>query len=527
VTAALLAIALALSPLSPRLAGGEGRGEEGVGQTAQLRRAVHLLQTEDVPGARAIVEPLLASDPNSLARAVGGMLRFREQRYAEAVQLFESIGTDASGLDDADLARNARAVTKDHVRVEGEHFAVSYPRGKDEVLVPYVLDALEAQRRALVGDLGWVPPEKVTIEFLDTPRQLAKMSTLTEEEIKTSGTIALCKYGKLMVVSPKALVKGYEWLDTAAHEYVHFVLSRRAGEGIPIWLHEGIAKWGETRWRGKGGASLSPYSGALLKDAAKRNALIPFAKMHPSMAKLPSQEAAALAFAQVMVAVEYLAESAGPRAIARVVELVREGKGAEEAVAAAAGTTFEGFLAGWKKHISARPLPLGGERDLERLRFKGDPKHGGAHSELAEIKDEQARGWARLGEIFRERGRLVAARVQYEKAISRAGGTNPALAAKYAVTAIATGKDADAERALREAARRHPFYAALHVNLGRIHVRRQEWPQARDSFLLANRTDPFDPEIHAGLALAHEGLAEPELAAREKKLAQLLAHGER
>jgi len=64
------------------------------------------------------------------------------------------------------------------------------------------------------------------------------------------------------------------------------------------------------------------------------------------------------------------------------------------------------------------------------------------------------------------------------------------------------------------------------VNLGRIHVRRQEWPAAREAFLLANRVDPFDPEIHAGLALAHAGLGESELAARETKLAQLLAHGE-
>jgi len=521
-TAVLLALALASTPLSRA---GEGRGEWRE-LTVQLRRAVHLLQAEDVPAARAIVEPLLTADPNTTVRTVAGMLRFREQRYDEAVKLFDSVGNDANVIDDAQLARNAREVTKDHVRVEGVHFTVSYPRGKDEVLVPYVLDALEAQRTALAHDLGWVPPEKVTIEFLDSPRQLAKMSTLTEEEIKTSGTIALCKYGKLMVVSPKALVKGYEWLDTAAHEYVHFVLSRRAGEGVPIWLHEGIAKWAETRWRGKGGESLSPYSAALLKDAARRNALIPFAKMYPSMAKLPSQEAAALAFAQVMVAVEYLTASAGPGALARVVEGVREGENAEEAVARAAGTSFDGFLAGWRKHIAARPMPAGGERELEKLRFKGDPKHGGAHSDLAEIKDEQARGWARLGEIFRERGRMAAARVEYEKAIARAGGTNPALTAKYAVTAIATGKDADAEKALLDAVRGHPFYAALHVNLGRIHVRRQEWPAAREAFLLANRVDPFDPEIHAGLALAHAGLGESELAARETKLAQLLAHGE-
>ena len=40
-----------------------------------------------------------------------------------------------------------------------------------------------------------------------------------------SGTIAICKYNKLMFTSPKAMLRGYEWLDTLSHEYVHFVIS--------------------------------------------------------------------------------------------------------------------------------------------------------------------------------------------------------------------------------------------------------------------------------------------------------------
>jgi tetratricopeptide (TPR) repeat protein len=519
VIALALAVSLAAGPVDP---GAQRWPDE---QIQQLRRAVQLLENEDVPAARAIVEPLLAANGGeSLVQVVGGMLRFREQRYADAVALFQRAGQAIEGIDDATLAKNAVEVTRDHVRIAGEHFVVSHPRGKDEVLVPYLLEALEAQRAALEQDLGAVPPEPVVVEILDSPRQLAKLSTLTEEEIKTSGTIALCKYGKLMVVSPKALVKGYEWLDTAAHEYVHWVLLRRAADAIPIWLHEGTAKWAETRWRGKGGESLSPASAALLADAARRDALIPFARMHPSMAKLPSQEAAALAFAEVMVAVEYLVARGGKPALQKVVDLAAQGRTPEAAIAEALGTTFDSFMAGWRKHIAERPMPLGGDTELKKLRFKGDPKHGGAHSELSEIA-ERARGFARLGDIFRERGKMVAARLEYEKAIQRTGASNPALASKYAVAAIATGKDQEAERALREAVKGHPHYAALHVNLGRIHVKRKEWPKARDALLLANRTDPFDPEIHAGLALAYEGLGDATLATREKKFASLLVHG--
>ncbi|MFL5378523.1 MAG: tetratricopeptide repeat protein [Myxococcales bacterium] len=169
-------------------------------------------------------------------------------------------------------------------------------------------------------------------------------------------------------------------------------------------------------------------------------------------------------------------------------------------------------------------MPAGGDVELDRLRFKGDPKHGGAHSELGELADEAARGFARLGEIFRERGRMAAARTEYEKAIARVGSGNAALTAKYAVAAIATGKDQDAERALGAAAKDHPHYAALHVNLGRIYVKRKDWTRARAALLLANRTDPFDPEIHAGLALACEGLGDAAGAAREKRFTALLSH---
>ena len=69
------------------------------------------------------------------------------------------------------------------------------------MLVPYLLETLEAQRSALEQDIGWVPPGRVTVEILRDTRELARLSTLTEEEIRTSGTIALCKFDKLMVVS--------------------------------------------------------------------------------------------------------------------------------------------------------------------------------------------------------------------------------------------------------------------------------------------------------------------------------------
>jgi Flp pilus assembly protein TadD len=511
----LLALALLAAPAAGAPTPPDVRGA--------VREAVERLGDEDVEGARAAIAPFqdLASTDPSVAFAVG-VLRFHEQRYDESVALLERAGAGGPGRDWLAQARAARDTTRGYVRAESEHFVVSHPKGKEEVLVPYLLEALEAQRSALLQDFGQVPPGKVVVEVVEDTRQLARLSTLTEKEIQATGTIAICKFDKMMLTSPKALVYGYDWLDTAAHEYVHHVVTRMTANETPIWLHEGIARWYETRWRGPGGEILSPWSAARLRDAAREGKLVTFAQMHPSMAKLPSQEAAALAFAEVAVAVETMRNKGGPDAVRRVLEGVARGATAEDAVVAALGMPFPAFEREWKRWMAERPLPAGGETHMRRLRFKGEP---GTLAEWSEIADERGRGHARLGEIFRERGRWEPARQEYARAVKCGGSRSPILAGRYAQASLMTCHAEEAEKVLAGALAAHPEAATLHVQLGRVRLLRQDWAGARESFLLANRTDPFDPEIHAGLARAAEATGDEKTASREKRFAAILTGG--
>lgn len=518
-TAPALAVLLALLAAPAPAAAPPARGEA----RAAAREALDLLADEDVEGARAVLAPLDGTDPSDpMVQLALGVLRFHEQRYPEAVLLLERAQPGGAGRDWLDQAKAARDVTRGYVRAESANFVVSHPKGKEEVLVPYLLEALEAQRAALLEDFGAVPSGKVVIEIVENTRQLARLSTLTEKEIKNTGTIAICKFGKMMLTSPKALLHGYDWLDTAAHEYTHHVVTRLTGNETPIWLHEGIARWHESRWRGPGGEILSPWSAAMLRDAARTGKLVTFAEMHPSMAKLPTQEAAALAFAEVAVAVEVMRARGGPGAVRRVLEGVRRGLGAEDAVADALGVPFPEFDREWRRWMAERPLPAGGERHMRRLRFQGDP---GPWSEWSEIADEKARGYARLGEIFRERGRWEPARQEYAKAARRGGGTSPTLAGRHAQAALMVGRAEEAERVLDEALSAHPEAGTLHVQMGRVRLARGDWAGAKESFLLANRTDPFDPEIHAGMARAAEALGDEKTASREKRFAAILTGG--
>jgi tetratricopeptide (TPR) repeat protein len=502
----------------------EGRAEGARShgsRDAAVVRALNLLADEDVDGARAVAEPLLATSPDDAgARLAVGVLRLFEQRYDEAVSLIEGAHAgDPVGY--LSLARAAREVTKGHVRGESDHFVVSHPPGKDEVLVPYLVDALERQRAALERALGYAPPGKLVVEIVNDVKELARLTTLTEAEIRTTGTVAVCKFNKVILLSPKALLRGYDWLDTAAHEYTHLVLTRKSRNEAPIWLQEGLAKWFEAAWRG-GDEPVSPVSAALVKDAVQKNALVTFDEMHPSLAKLPSQERAALAYAEVVLAVERMVQQAGPAVLAKVLDLNAQGKDAREAVASALGVPFERFLEDWKRHMTSRPLPKGGDHELRRLRFRDDPKHAGEWSEWAEIADERARGFARLGEILRSRGRWTAARVEYGKAYERVGARVSILSDQYALAALQSGADEVAERVLGEAIAWNPDSAALHVHLARILAKRQDWARAREHLLLANRQDPFDPEIHAGLAKALAAVGDPGGASREERFARIL-----
>jgi tetratricopeptide (TPR) repeat protein len=494
------------------------------GPRAELRAALTRLLDEDVEGSRAAIEALAAAAPDDGdAQAALGILRLYQHRYGEAADLLERAGGGQDPTGFLRIARNARALLSRHLVVESDHFVVSHPPGKDEVLVPYLLEALERQRAALVRDLGAAPAGKVRVEILESPAELARLSSLTETEIRGSGTIALCKYDKLMLVSPKALVSGYDWLDTAAHELTHQVMTARTGNAAPIWLQEGIARWSETRWRGEGGEAFSPHSAALVRRAVEAGKLVTFEQMHPSLAKLPTQELAALAYAEVLLAVELMQQRGGPGTAGRVLAYVAGGASAEEAVARSLGTTWPEFEAAWRRHLATRPLPRGGEHALRRLRFRDDPKQAGPWAEWAGLPDQASRDHARLGQLFRERGRWTPARIQYRKAIDRAGARVPILANQYAIAAVMSGQKAEAEKVLREAIDWTPDYPALRVQLARLLAERKDHAGVREQLTQANRQDPFDPEIHAGLALALEALGDPGGASRERRFAEILS----
>lgn len=503
-------------------------------ESSAITEGLEALESWDTEGAAAIVASLEQTAPDDPAtKFLAGRVAFEFGDYAKAVELLgEALGPRAAQSHDYELAVAAEKENRGTVVEESAHFSVRYKPGKDAALLPYTLESMEAAWKALTGDLGYSPPGRVRIEFYNSPAALARVSSLSEEAIKTTGTIALCKYNRLMVTSPRALWRGYEWQDTLAHEFVHFLITRKSRNTVPIWVHEGIAKYLETRWRGKAGLALDPGSEWLLASAVAKDKLIPFARMHPSIAMLPSQEDAALAFAEVFTAIEHVDRKLGMEGIRAILAGLKAGKTDREAVAAAMGSTFEQFEQGWKKALRTRPAPKS-MHGIERLVFKDEKRESKApkkerlksyeRGELGTLPNADARRHAHLGELLRERNRLEPAALEYAKAIKLVGPTHPALARKFALTKLALKQGVEAEKVLRASLLAHPDDETNHLLLGRILIDTGKAAEAEQHFLIANQRDPFDEEIHVGLLAVGKAKGDAGLEARERDVLLILA----
>lgn len=499
---------------------------------ARLQNLEQLLEDWNVAQARRELQELEKIVPQGMETLLyfQGRLAFEEGLYAEAVDLLKKAGLREGNGTYLRLAQDTLKVTSKHLVAESEHFSLFYPPGKDEVLVPYALDTLEKIRSALAEDLGHVPSGKVRVEIVNNAAELSKVSTLTKEQIRTTGTIAICKFNKLMVTSPKAVVQGYDWLDTLAHEYVHLVVSQKSHNTVPIWLHEGLAKFLESRWRGKPGLAMSPSTLALLGLRVKKNTLIPFEKMHPSIALLPTAEDASTAFAEVFFAIDMLYQNQGFLGLRKVVEGLRDGLSDKKAVEAAYGKPFLQFEKTWLAHVKAQPFPkeliprtfLKLAEDKPQAAQKKKAEREISFGDFDEVEEPEARKFAHLGELFRERNRIPAAAEEYGKAHRQVGNRYVSVSNKYALTLLELRRLEEAEKVLRGSLSMHPGTAGTWVKLGRIYLRQKKWVQAEEAYLGALAVDPFDPEIHLALWKAYEGLGNTTLAARTQKAALTL-----
>lgn len=496
---------------------------------AAIESISEALDEWDAQAARRELVPLLERFPTDpLLGLLEAHLLYLEGRYQASVNRYETLPSEVlTTPGPAQRLKQARQ-TEATLRSFSEfstpdgRFLIRYT-GKDELLIPYLVEVLQKAEKALSDDFDYTPPSPIMVEVYPTVEYLAAVSSLTKKDLETSGTIALCSDNRLMLTSPRGLGRGYGWRDTIAHEFVHYYITKVSKNSVPIWLHEGIAKFQETRWREAPGHQLEPPQEDLLARSLEANKLISFDQMHPSMALLPSQEAAALAFAEVHSTIRYLHAKGGYGKLRQLLETLSVGRSMDQALKRTYGFDLDGLWRTWV--TQARRLGLKTYPGLVHMPLTfitPDTEGDEVEAELMTISQKKVKDLTHLGELLRARDRPLAASKEYEKAMEIQGQGNPTIQNGLAKALLDLKKPEEVPPLMDLVLTYYPDYARTHLNLGRAFLALKQWKNARTAFEKMVGINPFHPEVHEALIRIYSKLGLTKEAEQARIADQLI-----
>ena len=446
--------------------------------------------------------------------------------YAASLKILKELNLQAKSVNIGQLIDRVEKLTRVMGEVqsfESEHFVIRVVPGVDEVLISDAIDTLERAYDVFTVDLDVRPTSKVVLEVFPTFEAFEWATGLTEKDVETTGTVAVCKFARLMITTPRALLRGYAWRDTVSHEFVHYLIFLRAGYNCPIWLHEGIAKYQEKRWRMPEGGWLSPSSQSILAAAIKADSLIPFEEMEPSFAKLPSARAGQLAFAEVTMCVKYMVQRDGFDLILKLLDRLDANSNWRKAVTAEMGEPFDTFMKKWKGFLKTSDFIEIKGIDIEGVKIrKGEAEEGDEDVEEAtpaKGKDDSGQRYSRLGDLLRGQGRTKAAVVEYRKALE--SSPNSLYLLNRTAQMLMKQGDLDAAIPLLEKAEQlYPdYYPATFKRLGVIYMVKKDWTKAKPCLEQSVNLNPYDPEVQSLLFEVYSKLGlEKEKKLTERKL---------
>lgn len=295
----------------------------------------------------------------------------------------------------ADTARGCQRVTSSLILSEDKArgIEVRWQDENDASLAPLLFDTVALAREALSRDLAvdWGLPTRIVV--VRDLLSLSAMTGLPYESARTTGTVAVAKWGRVTLLSPRATRHGFPWRDTVAHELTHLAVTRATGDRAPLWLQEGVAKREEVRWRRPGPFDDRPPADAIAQQGVERGLAIRLDKLGPSIAMLPTADAARVAFAEVTSFVGFYLEQQGAGALPRLFQELKNGKDPDAALIVSSAADFKTWDARWRAFVASRPrvplpplLSLGAEDPTRR------------HSDLAAMRELRDR--ARLAELL-------------------------------------------------------------------------------------------------------------------------------
>ena len=122
---------------------------------------------------------------------------------------------------------------------------------------------------------------------------------------------------------------------------------------------------------------------------------------------------------------------------------------------------------------------------------------------------------------LKERGRISAAVLEYRRAMAETRDSVPIMN-RLSSALIDLGRDEEALDILNRVKEISPDHPTSYTQLGQIYLKLKNFKRARDAFEDSIQINPFDPEVHLGLANAYEMLGDQSGATREREIAKRL-----
>ena len=393
--------------------------------------------------------------------------------YKNALRNLEKAPTTGGGFDWKEYAKTMLLITNDFISQKIDGFIVRCaPR--DRIMMHYLKKVLPEINKSMKKYFG-EGAKDVALEIYPDRESFIKASLLTEEELERSGTVAISKFNRLMILSPRLLPYGYDWQDSVSHEYIHRIIGRKTAMNIPLYLNEGIARTFETLWREE-----KPVLSPSVKSAlgrARKEGFIEFEKFTRGMPSLSDQSQVNLAFAEVNYLVYSMYEKRGVSEISRLLDDC--GK-----------TGFEEAFAG---HFGAKEVFLNDYWEFLKNNLWEDK--GAAPDYIYWKKDDEfltfsIRDFMRLGDRFRMAGENELALAQYEKARQKEP-ENYIVLVKIAKTRAATGDFEKAEEYFEKALSASPSNFTCLASFADFLFARAEYEKCASLIQKALERNPF------------------------------------
>lgn len=443
---------------------------------ARARKAIVEM---DVAAARGILGEADEAEP-TLALEKARLLLY-EQDYDAAVALLErgELASSREGAELLGIARGSARATAAAVRVLDETAGVEirFQHEGDQALAPLLVDTAVRGREMLARELGVELPRPLRMVIVGDQRSLAAMTGLPEDAARTTGTVAVAKWGRLTMLSPRAMPRGYPWLDTLVHEITHLAITRGTTDKAPLWLQEGVAKRQETRWRTEERWDGQPSADYVAKDGVARGLGVRLDGIGPSIAMLPSAEQASIAFAQVSSFIRFWVRESGDEALPELLRRIQLTSGA--------GTDLDNTL----QQISGADFASWDGRFRAYLEALPEAPEGALPSKLTGNVHDISR-FHRLGELLMARGHHGPAAIELTRAQALATG-EPMLRCSLAAALLASGEREKAAALVSDE-------RDVDTRLGRwfsLHARLANEPAAEPAWLRGLALDPLSPFV--------------------------------